>query len=454
MSNNKLTNFISLDNQPFRFTKDTLSLIYDYFVNGEYRSDLQIFPNDCTVSTKKLILINEDITIDCDNPSYNYYIHFWNLQRYKAFGTGWFTGKKIFIPKNTKIWLSIKKADHSLFSVEEAKHAVSFTLDCSDSEEIKNDVNYIGSDTAEIPAYWNDTIDKTIETIVSNRYTQSLNAVEFFFLTDEHWLSNSQNSPKLINYLHKRCGINLMLNGGDIDGYCESRHEINHQLTDFIGRFDKTLKIFSTNGNHDFNRTEPPTESPWQSEISIYNNVFKSQEHFMDTKHSIWCNYYDDKLNKVRYIQFESTRGVLNSTRKLVEKYIAELDSDWNYLLLCHVYFDIQDWDEKTQQWLCDTVDSSDANLIAFFTGHLHYDKDTVLTTRKGKNIQIICTATDSHYSSQYSKRYENVLGLENYEMVVGTDTEQLFDIVQIDIPERTIKMTRVGLGKNREFKF
>ena len=454
MSNGKIETYISLDNQPFRFTKDTISEIYDYFVNGEYRTDLQVFPDDYTVSTKKLILVDEDITIVCDNPNFKYYIHFWNLQRYRSYGTGWFTGKKYLIPKNTKVWLSIKKVDGSAFRVDEAKNAVSFSLDCTMAEEFKNEIESFGSDTTEIPSYWKNTVDKTIDTIVSNRYTQSLNSVEFFYLTDEHWLSSAQNSPKIINYLHNRCGIHLMLSGGDVDGYCESEYEMNHQLTDFFGRFDKTLKIVSTNGNHDFNRTEPPTKSPWQSEISVYNNVFKSQERFMDTKHSIWCNYYDDPLNKVRYIQFESTRGVLNSTRKLVEQYVSELDSDWNYLLLCHVYFDLNDWDIKTQQWLCDVVDSSDANLIAMFTGHLHYDKDTVLTTNKGKKIIILSTATDSHYSAQYSKRYEEFMGKKSYEMIVGTDSEQLFDVVQIDIPKRTIKMTRVGLGENREFKF
>ena len=72
----------------------------------------------------------------------------------------------------------------------------------------------------------------------------------------------------------------------------------------------------------------------------------------------------------------------------------------------------------------------------------------------KEETIQILSTATDSHYSAQYSKRYEDFMGKKSYELIVGTDSEQLFDVVQIDIPKRTIKMTRVGLGENREFKF
>lgn len=451
---NVLTSSIKLDNQPFRFTKETLFEAFEHFANCDYRNDLQAFPDDFTVSTNRLILVDEDVKLSCNNPEYAYYIHFWNMQRFKSYGTGWFTGKNVFIPKNTRILISLKRVDNAKIAVSEAEKALSFSTDCSDAEVFEIDRKFYEKDTADLPSYWENAIERTVDTIASNRRAQSTNSVEFFFLADEHWLSNAQNSPKLINYLHNRCGICLMLNGGDIDGYGQSEYEINFELTDFFSRFDKTLKIFSTIGNHDFNRSKSPNESPWQSETSAYNKIFKAQERFMDTKLSIWCNYYDDVINKVRYIQFDSSRGVLDSTRRLVEKYTSELPSDWNYLLLCHVYFDYQDWSEKTKEWFCNMVDNCDATPIALFTGHLHLDKNTVLTTEKGKTVQIICTATDSHFSMQFSAKQANLLGAPFYDMVVGTDTEQLFDVVQIDLDARTVKMTRVGPGKNREYKF
>ena len=87
------------------------------------------------------------------------------------------------------------------------------------------------------------------------------------------------------------------------------------------------------------------------------------------------------------------------------------------------------------------------ATIACLLVGHTHADDSTIITDSNGGKLLIISTATDN---------YRQMAAGDNpqYTMTPGTTTEQLFDVVQVDISEKNIYMTRIGAGSDREFDY
>lgn len=68
----------------------------------------------------------------------------------------------------------------------------------------------------------------------------------------------------------------------------------------------------------------------------------------------------------------------------------------------------------------------------------MHYDNSIVVDN----NLLVIASQCDIYRQTAGSA------------MTLGTDTEQSFDIMQVDLENRKIYITRVGSGSNREFTY
>lgn len=166
--------------------------------------------------------------------------------------------------------------------------------------------------------------------------------VSFIFFTDTHWSGNSEKSHHLISYVKQRLGIRNVVFGGDgLDGE-ENRYkaaiELSRYTDDFysafgkqglfvVGNHDANGPAFGKDGNKSLERLEeiiiPDTE--------IYKRTLEFMEgtvvfddkgiELIDQLSTVaneedrkqlkaWMRmhyYYDDEVNKIRYIVLETS---------------------------------------------------------------------------------------------------------------------------------------------------
>ena len=285
------------------------------------------------------------------------------------------------------------------------------------------------------PTYWNAAVSTGISKIISNRKSIGNNIVEFFFITDTHWDTNAKNSPLLIDALDMKCGIPDIIFGGDAMTNHATDDPALDEMVDFYGSF-KDKHILSTFGNHDNN----PNGQGTITNAVLYPFMSKRVETFGVTNKTIQINYYDNETQKVRYIQFDyrltSTAGV--------KSLITPLDSSWTVVLISHEY-----WEPNAvtppvisgrATFIGDILnDTYNATIACVLVGHVHRDIDTTVN-----GIPVIGCNTDNYQMDVYG----------GPSMTRYTDTEQSFDVVQIDTVNKTIYMTRIGAGSDRSFTY
>ena len=300
------------------------------------------------------------------------------------------------------------------------------------------------------PAYWATKVRGAIDKVVQNRVNAEGNMAECFFVTDVHWEYNAQNSSALIANLSKELDIPLVLMGGDVIGQENAtKNGAGEELRLYFGSLPEWVNVLPTLGNHDSNFNNTGDSSKKLSKSAIYNLMFKCSERFTNTNGDIDLFVYDNESLKVRYIQYKGYNYRDTYDQDLAERIVAKIrekGSDWTIVILTHAYFTDGDWQSGKMyaDYILSNYDSCDATIACMLVGHNHNDRTAVITTSGGKDIRIISTVCDACY-------LENSAELE---MVGGTDTEQAFDIVQIDLTAKSIHLTRVGAGSDRNYNY
>ena len=124
------------------------------------------------------------------------------------------------------------------------------------------------------------------------------------------------------------------------------------------------------------------------------------------------------------------------------EQQIKALDGDWTVILISHGIFGGNNDErmdavkERVLKWQAE----ADAEIALWVTGHTHADYNEIFVSADGKTaIRAISLNGDS-----YGKP-----GAYTEDMVYGTVTEQSFAYLQIDKNTQTIRVTRIGAGKD-----
>ena len=317
-------------------------------------------------------------------------------------------------------------------------------------------VNAIISERFKIPQYWSNEIADTISKVRNNRLSIGHRIAEFIFITDTHWIDNQKHSPEIIDYLSEMLEIPLVIFGGDaVTAHHDTKAGAINELNEFFNAFTyrKYFNLLSTEGNHDDNSNNNSTGLLTNSEL--YNFFKKRVEEFGDTSSDLDADgriaVVDNKSQKVRFIVFNkavnSSTGLLNK----VENLITELTSGWTVILIAHNYW----WDldasnnprpSENSEIVRSRIESikatADADIAYWQVGHLHADYS--ITT--ANNLLIVATMCDTS-----AQREMNAISPT---MTIGTPTEQAFDVVQMDLSNKSIYMTRCGIGNDRNFSY
>lgn len=287
--------------------------------------------------------------------------------------------------------------------------------------------------------YINSKINKVNQIAEENEIAKS-----FYFITDLHWEKNSKKSPELVEVIRAGTGIDGIVFCGDYIGRGYDKK------ADALSMMQSCISSFGTDeyvailGNHDNNKIDNPAaeEASGNETIKLLNNGKFDETYFSinDEENKIGCIYLNTNCFTKNSLQYE-----------WLEQKIQSYQSDWTVLIFMHEY---NEWARAgiciqkgakgilIDKLLLDNKDTIKCSLAGIFSAHTHRDYFDFNSI----GCPIISTTCDS--IGVYA-------GCDNlYTREKDTITEQAFDVVQMDIKQRKVFLTRIGAGVDRTYYY
>lgn len=324
------------------------------------------------------------------------------------------------------------------------------------------------------PSYYKSYMEGKIAEI--KNASAYVRGITFPFITDVHLQSNTMNSGKLIREIDKKTNaVPFVVFGGDVQNAIDTAENVMayaDSWNEYMSTWGKH-KTIQVHGNHDYMCKLTGTETLWFAPLSTVFEYIQQNDYFLvERPVNALYGAVDIKNQKIKIIiadnydagydfaEDEWDGSALMSNEQL--KWIAQtvLDSaDYHVLFVTHVPtlvsmsvqseatalkpFDdlIKAARNKTIYSIAgQTFDFTNwtGTVIAELAGHMHKDADGT-----SDNVLYIGTTCDCYNDSD-----------PNVDRVVGTTTEQAFDIVNIDATNRKITLVRIGGGNNRSFDY
>lgn len=318
----------------------------------------------------------------------------------------------------------------------------------------------------EVPQYYERYLKEKIEEIVQ---LQKSEADGFYFWTDTHFPSNFGYSPALIEYLENHAGRRNVVSGGDILTYVD---DMSEPVAEQIAAFEQVrgaAPVYWVRGNHDcvnytgrkaWNKADRKALYQWESADLLAR--FRGPGAVCDPQAPYSSYYYFDNSEAgIRYVVLETTDSVSDNKviygmadrqlQWLAEEAILKAPRGTRFLFLSHVPPVTSD-DESIKRVATEiealhahgmfsvggrTYDFSqrtDLGVLGIVCGHNHRDFETVF----GGGLYQINVAADCNY-----KKLD----------ALGTTDEQCFDYISISKDFKTIRIVRIGAGKDRKIR-
>ena len=354
------------------------------------------------------------------------------------------TDKKVTIPQNAKYF--ILSCPTSLNIDAYGSHI--------DGEiyNIKNEINDMKSDG--IPSYYREHLSSK-EDIIRGRNEYSVNGDSFVFITDYHREHNTENSIPLVKSIVENTGTHFVAFGGDSYNSRASKYSARNYIRDFCKKFNGIpCDTFFTVGNHEYN-----TEEIKLSQNDVYAQMLKRNEFkYVSTDGLDYA--FDNETKRIRYIVYgcQQNAGIFTFQVVWLAQQLRDLPNNYNVVMISHVGVSddgttnhaflnetlavINAFKTKSQIYEIDRIydySNTTSNFLFIISGHSH--RDCVVTLENG--IKIISTTCDA---------YRGECG--GLTRTQGTITEQAFDVVNFNLENRVVYLTRIGAGEDREISY
>ena len=325
----------------------------------------------------------------------------------------------------------------------------------------------------DLPLYWRNYIEEKNTEITENVLNVGNTGVLFQFFTDFHDISNQWHSRNIIECVKGKYGIDHVVFGGDILNNHTKEDAISY-LKKFREQYLGKLNARGLFGNHELNGrgigASYNPEDRWLERRDTYSMIGRNNEKYGDT-HKQFYFYEDNVSQKIRfiYLDTETSNTKLATDIEQFNWFVNTLNSveeGWHIVVFTHIFFYLSANSadatviESTNGYfiktLCNAYDrrikqvdgekswdftNAMGNIACVITGHCHRDH-----VAYGYDYPIISTICDCNSASQ------NVCnGLTR---TTGTINEQAVDIFGINTEEKTITVTRLGVGESRKFTF
>lgn len=291
----------------------------------------------------------------------------------------------------------------------------------------------------ELPDYYNSYLDGRVSEIV--RAVEQMEECEaFFWITDIHWEPdlNARRSPAMIRYIASKTGIDKLLNGGDTGNSSVICSNAIDRLRDAIG----SDKVYSVNGNHETNdasRYEKPYERVHRAlrghcEDIVYGD--KNKSYF----------YFDNLVSKVRYIGLSTYGLYIDSqyedayTKEQLQWFTETalgVEDGWTMIVFTHSLYHVSLPSNKLivqSQSFIDAINQyqGKGKIACVLMGHSHVDRVHIGET----GVPYIISQCDR------TEPYRDDI---NVERVLGTISEQHFEVVLLDLKKQQIQLLSIG---------
>ena len=319
-----------------------------------------------------------------------------------------------------------------------------------------------GSVSPSIPSFWKNAVYACVDEI--KRWQIGRNCVTFPYFSDNH--QRLGYAGALIAYVMKECNMPYCFYCGDSisNAYIYSEDEMIAQdrafdsMMSYIpnGRFCRTV------GNHD---------GYWNDGTSVHSytrdqiyDLFLREESIAQNKHfggDGTYYYVEDMASKVRWIVL-NTNGVDNTQLDWLKNTALSFgESGWSVVFISHQpisnhYHAAISNAADVRAVVQNYINGSSANkavVVGWFSGHIHRDRiytgaatDTTTDGQSGNMGFKQITITSDHTAIAYDSSTTHAVADDNQSHAI--------DFVTIDKSSRTVKLTRLGIGVNREFTY
>ena len=300
----------------------------------------------------------------------------------------------------------------------------------------------------ELPAMYNDYLDKRVEAVKAAIAETEGDYECFFWITDIHWEPdlNTRNAPAMIKYMAERTGIDKILNGGDTGNADVVVDNAISRLRDAIG----SDRVYTVTGNHEITDASK-YERPFRRVDSSLRGHCRDLV-YGDGDRSYF--YFDEPNAKMRYVGLSvfdvykngGCGSALNAEQLAWFKDVAlNVSEGWTVVLFAHTMYVMDEATDKLRtapsgaDKFVQAIDTyqGKGEIACVLLGHTHRDRMHV----GGSGVPYIVSACD---------RQATYHGDINVPRVVGTLTEQHFEVVVIDKRHKKVRLITVG-GQARD---
>lgn len=294
-------------------------------------------------------------------------------------------------------------------------------------------------------AYYKQEIARTIQSVIEKRGKSCLT---FGLMADSHYVINGgwEDSVANLRAVNSRVGFDAMIHLGDLtDGMVPLA--ITKEYTKKVMEDLQSLKfpVYLTLGNHDSNYFHNNPE--WMDEQEQSRHYLNRQEpwYYVDfEKQKLRCLFLHsfNHREKIRY-------GFPMKEVEWVEEVLADTPERYKILVLSHVPLlaEMHYWSKEIRNsgemlQVLEGYVNQGGCILAYIHGHNHADQ--ICYEKKFPIVSIGCAKCEDVKDIK-------PVGAVTYDRKMGTVTQELWDVMVVDVEKGKIRFVRFGAGEDRE---
>lgn len=311
-----------------------------------------------------------------------------------------------------------------------------------------------GSGTLTIPSFWQSAVDTCIAKIKALQVGRD--CITFPFFSDNH--QRNGYAGMLIAHIMKECHIPYAFFGGDSISSGTIADEATMIAQDKA--FDQSMayipngRLCRAVGNHDGYWYDGTTKH-YYTDAQIYD-LFLREESIAQNKHFGGDTFYfvDEIASKVRFVVLDTNDNVSAAQLAWLQNTALQLpDSGWAVVFISH-----QPISNHYHALISNAAEVraavvGKADIIGWFSGHIHRDRiymGAAVNTSDDTEGEALgftqVTITSDFTTIAYDDATKHT--------VANDDQSHAIDFVTVNRSTRTVHLTRLGIGQDREYSY
>ena len=331
-------------------------------------------------------------------------------------------------------------------------------------DELSRQIANLTGNSDSFPAYYNDYLTEKVRKINDEMLSLGFGGGDaFVFITDTH--EKPTYTAETMQYICDLTNISKIIHGGDSAKDKSTKAEALEVINKYYNHYRLNgCTLYKVVGNHEFNNGGANDEYAYKqlSENELYMTILgDNANHITYDPAGTLAYYFDNPAQKIRYfvlpVNYKATPSWQGVNWILAE--LENVPTDYDVVVFCHHV--IKSTGEYTayMERLIGGLDAYKAHTTYFND----YTKETHDYTQKTGEVICVCVGDEHMDLSRISEggipiiattcaTYNEECG--GLDRTLGTVNEGAYDVYVINKNTRTISITRIGAGSDREFTY